>query len=162
MVVNSRLWELFTPDFANGVLVRNTSQGGVKAGELAGFKNKRGYYKVKVRGKSQSIHRLLFAMYHNIPLEECPPIDHIDRDTTNNNINNLRVGYQTDNCANRSVFKNSKTQYKGVSVRPNGKYEAYCVRHGKRHYLGVYNTPQEAHNAYLNKAKELHGEYCYG
>lgn len=158
---NKRLWELFNPDFENGVLFRKNSQGGVPIGGVAGYLTNRNYYKVKVDGKSLFTHRVLYAMYHGIALDKCPNIDPIDRDSTNNKITNLRACVQSDNCANRGVFSSSKSGFKGVSVKGNGKFEAYCVKYGKRYYLGVYDTPEEAHNAYLNKAREVHGDYCY-
>lgn len=132
-----------------------------KAGDVAGSPDKLGYLKVKFNGKALRCHRLVYALYHKIDIPDVPSLDHINRIKSDNRLSNLRPATHSSNMANRDVFSNSSTGFKGVSLKPNGKYEAYAVKDKVRHYLGVFNTPEEAHAAYLNKAKEIHGEFCY-
>jgi hypothetical protein len=68
-------------------------------------------------------------------------IDHIDRDTKNNNINNLRVVTFQQNMFNKSG--------KGYSF--DGKKYIARIRANKKYfYLGRYDTEEEAKQAYKN------------
>ena len=76
-------------------------------------------------------------------------IDHVDGVTTNNHISNLR------NVTNQENQFNTKA--KGYTLnKVTGNYQAYIGLNGKVIYLGYYNTPDEAHEAYLNKKEKLH------
>lgn len=158
----------FCADYRTGELTYNEDvytyngrrcQG--RVGDLATHKPKGRYLKVKLNSKHLQAHRVVYALYHKLDYDKVPCLDHINRDRYDNRIDNLRPASHSNNMANRNVFKSSKTGLKGVTLKPNGKYEAY-LRHNKiRYYLGVYLTPEEAHSAYLTKAKELHGEFAY-
>lgn len=59
------------------------------------------------------------------------------------------------------------TGFKGVGrYDKNSKRTKYCARirhNGKRIFLGVFSTPEDAAKAYREKAAELHGEFaCIG
>lgn len=51
------------------------------------------------------------------------------------------------------VFRGNKNGYKGVNNYREGKYSATITIKNKSKHVGVYDTPEEAHAAYL-KAKE--------
>jgi hypothetical protein len=53
------------------------------------------------------------------------------------------------------------SKYKGVRMHKSGKYEAYTHLNKKMVYLGMFNTPEEAAEAYNKKAKELFGKFAY-
>lgn len=56
-------------------------------------------------------------------------------------------------------YKNNKSGYKGVSwCKTSGKWKAQITYHGKVLYLGVYPTPEEAHEVYLEFIKEHNEE----
>lgn len=76
-------------------------------------------------------------------------IDHIDCVKTNNNISNLRVVTNQENQWN--------TKCKGYTFdKEKGKYKAQITLNNKSIHIGFYDTEDEAHQAYLNKKKELH------
>lgn len=109
-----------------------------------------GYYRVRIRLGDKIInvsnHKLGWYLYYN----EVPTIiDHIDRDKTNNRIDNLRIVTHQENCFN----KDPKGYY---FDKVNRKYSAYITLNNKRHYLGLYKTEQEAHQAYLDAKKIYH------
>lgn len=85
-------------------------------------------------------------------------VDHIDGDTSNNNINNLRVITQRENCQNRVEHRNGKLigatymKKKQYSKKP---WKSQMMIKGKVTYLGTYETELEAHEAYISKIKEL-------
>lgn len=90
-----------------------------------------------------------------------PPsqIDHIDGDGLNNKIENLRLANSAQNNSNRSF--NGAVGFKGVYWNKSGKaYRAQIQINGRRIYLGSFATPEEAHEAYVKAAKELHGEFA--
>ena len=119
--------------------------------ELKGTIDKDGYRHVKINNKIYQYHRVVYFIHnqewniHNSSTDNS--IDHIDRDKLNNNIENLRVVTHSQNQWNRNA--------KGYSLL-RGKYQgSIVVDGGKRKYLGLFNTKDEAHQAYLN-AKALH------
>jgi len=105
-----------------------------------------GFIKDRVK-KQFSIHRLLGKYFIDNP-NNYNVIDHIDGNTTNNNINNLRwVSYQQNNWnrVSKGYFKRGK------------KYVAHIQMKGKHIHLGTYNTEEEAHNVFMKKFIELRG-----
>ena len=87
-------------------------------------------------------------------------IDHINRNTLDNRKDNLRVCTKQQNYCNRKPPRDNSTGYRGVTKKGN-KYQAMITYKCKKIYVGLFDTAEEAHIAYLNKAKELHGEYNY-
>jgi len=87
-------------------------------------------------------------------------IDHIDNDKYNNRFCNLRKATFNQNQHNRLTYQNSHTGVKGIGLfKRNGKYRVRIAVNNKTHYLGHYNTIEEAkavHNKFL---KELHGDF---
>ena len=59
--------------------------------------------------------------------------------------------------------KNNRSGYRGVSWTQfrsgNGKWIAVINFKRTRYYLGLYDTPEEAHNAYLTAKEKLHDNF---
>jgi hypothetical protein len=91
-------------------------------------------------------------------------IDHIDRDGTNNRIDNLRLATPAQNARNKAkCSKNASSRYKGVQHRPDcvsKPWRAYINVNGKRVDLGYHATEEEAALAHDTKAVEVSGEYA--
>jgi hypothetical protein len=51
---------------------------------------------------------------------------------------------------------NNKIGLLGVTQLKTGKFVATIMLRGKRHYLGVFKSPQEAYQAYLNAKRAIH------
>ena len=122
-----------------------------RAGDLAGTLNK-GYLFTKIDGKIYPNHRLIFFLHHGY----WPKIvDHINRDTQDNRIENLREVTAAGNALNRGVRKDNKLGIMGVRLHRSGRYEAIFM--GKS--LGYFDTTEEASKTYeeakWNKLKEL-------
>jgi len=72
-------------------------------------------------------------------------VDHIDRNTLNNQKSNLRiVDKQLNGFNTKELRPNNKSGYKGVSKLKNGKYRAYVNNMHKQISLGRYNSAEEA------------------
>lgn len=146
-------------DYRYGELYwRVRPNGRVKLGSKAGSLGGRGYYQIQINGKLYYTHRLIF-LYHHGYLPNF--LDHIDRNTTNNKIENLREATASQNGMNQNTSKNSSSIYKGVCWRKNrNKWQADIAIDHKSKYLGVFKSETDAARAYNNAAIELFGEYA--
>ena len=83
--------------------------------------------------------------------------DHINGDKLDNRRENLRSCSNAENCRTRR--RSNPSGFRGVNQRPNGKWEASICFDYRRHYLGVYDSKEEASAAYAGAAKVLYGEF---
>lgn len=145
-----------TSDFR---LVNKISKTSRKAGEHADSHMNGGYRTVYVAGKLRLAHRVIWAMAHGRDPDGF--LDHINGDTLDNRIENLREVSHSQNMLNKKIYKNSNSGASGIHLRSdNGMWRAYISLDGKRRYLGQYATKEEAQAA-LNPVREkLHGEYA--
>lgn len=113
---------------------------------------------VKIGNKNINIkmHRLIM----NPSKDE--QIDHINRDKWDNRKLNLRICNNAENNWNKTKLTNNKSGYKGVWwSKERHKWVASIKCNGRKYYIGRFNTPEEAHEAYKKKARELFGAfYC--
>jgi hypothetical protein len=101
-------------------------------------------------------HRVVWALHYG----EWPAkwVDHINRNTRDNRIENLRQADATLSNHNRDS-RAKKGPYKGVMKDPNcNKFRAQIQCRGQHYYLGLYSTAEEAARVRDKKAKELYGE----
>jgi len=120
---------------------------GRKAGKVAGTKTYGGYVRITVNGKAYYAHRLAWLFEYG----EYPDtfIDHINRDKTDNRINNLRAATHKGN--------NENVEYKGyVYIKNRDRYVASIMHNYKKVYIGSYKTAEEAHRAYISRKEILH------
>jgi hypothetical protein len=95
------LRELFDYDPETGVLSWKSGRyAGKPCGYLAGDTRK-GYLRVKVKGTHYRVHRLIWKHHHDEDIPEGYFIDHIDHNTQNNRIENLRLLTNADNLRHR-------------------------------------------------------------
>lgn len=134
----------------------------VYAGKPAGARTNTGYLLVKFTcgswGRSVVAHRVLWAMVHGQwPTKE---LDHINQDRTDNRLCNLREASRQQNTYNSGARRGSSSGLKGVSFhKVTGMWAARVRLGGKERWLGVYETPEMAHTAYIAAAREPHGEF---
>lgn len=83
------------------------------------------YWRVGYLGKLYLAHRVIWNIF-NGEIPDGMIIDHIDKNSLNNNINNLRLISQADNNRNASLRKDNSTGVAGVQymTSPDG-YEYY-------------------------------------
>ncbi len=161
--------ECFTCDFEAGVLFRNSrpashfkTMQGMKlfnsryAGQQIIAKNPKGYITVKIGKKNMLAHRIIYFLYHS----EWPQadIDHINGIRNDNRIVNLRAVNRSINQQNqRAPRSNNTTGFLGVSHRKDlGKYRASIGVDGIKRSLGVFDTPELAHAAYVEEKRKIH------
>lgn len=72
-------------------------------------------------------------------------VDHINNDTLDNRISNLRIVTTKQNSMNKSSKKGSSSQYVGVSFdKKSKKWKAEIRVNNKKVYLGSFNSEFDA------------------
>lgn len=123
-------------------------------------KSKNGYYRVSLssaaKRKSFLVHQLVaMAFLNHKPNGHSLVVDHINNISTDNRLENLQIITLRENT-NKDRGERDLALPLGVYKTTNGKkYGAHIGHKGKVIYLGSYDTPEEAHEAYLTKLKEL-------
>lgn len=129
-------------------------------GSRAGKDDFHRYSRIVIDKVEHHAHRLAFLYVYGWLPEE---VDHIDVNgsRSDNRICNLRAATRSSNSCNREKQPNNKTGYKGVTWhKASQKWRAAIVFQGKQNHLGLFDTPEEAHEAYKQAALRLHGEYA--
>ena len=126
----------------------------IKPGTIAGKVNDKGYRSIKIGGRNFLEHRLAWLyVYGEFPDDV---VDHIDHDTTNNRIENLRVVSQNGNMHNYiRPNSNNKSGFLGV-YKSHGRYQSGIKVYGITKHLGTFDTAEQAHAAYVAAKRELH------
>lgn len=127
------------------------------AGSQAGsFQKKRGYYYVTLHRRKYLSHRVIWALC-NGSLPDGMDIDHIDMDSSNNRIENLRQATRSENHMNRRVRPNNKTGIKGLSKHAGG-WDGRIQVNGKTHRK--FSKSREVIEKWLLETRpNLHGEF---
>ena len=159
-MTQKQLHEMF--EYKNGQLIyKIKTSRKVKIGDVAGYVNKLGYRQISINYKLYQAHRLIWIM-HNGDIETGLDIDHIDRNPSNNRIENLRVSTRSQNRSNSTKQKNNTSGYKGVSWHKCAKKWMACIKHNQIHiHLGLFATPELAHAAYVDAATKLHKDFAF-
>lgn len=157
MITQSFLREIF--DYKDGNLIWKIDRtNGVKANDIAGSKQKSGYVRISINNHPYSAHRLIFLWHHgHLP----KAIDHIDRNRSNNRIENLREATATQNQGNRSLNKTNTSGYRGVGWHK--KYCKWVARisiNGKLKNLGQFSDIEDAKKAYCKAAMAHFGTFA--
>jgi hypothetical protein len=88
-------------------------------------------------------------------------VDHINSDTLDNRRANLRLATHSQNSCNRPKKSNTSSRFIGVSfLKSRKRWRAAIRHHGKRIFLGYFDSEIEAGKAYDEAAKKYHGEFA--
>lgn len=112
---------------------------------------------------SQFVHRLIMARVVGRDLTRGEEIDHINGDKRDNRRGNLRFATRSQNMANSGIRSDNVSGFKGVHWSTSSRKWAAAIHHqGQRIHLGMFLSREEAHDAYLAKARELNGAFAPG
>lgn len=128
------------------------------AGDEAGCFD-RGYIRIKIKGVIYPAHALAWLHYYG----EWPTlVDHINRNPTDNRIENLRVTSLSQNRANSCIRKKgNKSGLKGVMYNPDmNKWFVRIGINGKYKYLGSWEDKRDAAMAYDAALVNAFGEFA--
>lgn len=153
---------LFWYDPRTGVLYNRVDRGRAKAGAIAGNVRPltcgKSVIYVSVNGFVAPVHRWIWLYCHGfLPVVE---IDHVDGDSGNNRICNLRLcmdgGVNLHNL--HRANKSNKLGLLGVSKKKNRNVFRAAIRPPGQDQisLGYFKTALEAHEVYIRAKRKLH------
>lgn len=150
-----RLRELLHYNKATGDFTwRVCSNGYTRAGYIAGHMTKCGYWNIQIDRRKYCAHRVAWLyVYGEWPKVQ---IDHINGRRLDNRWCNLRLATQSENNQNqRAANSRNKCGFLGVS-RHGPRWRANIGINGHKKHIGVFDTPELAHAAYLAAKARLH------
>ena len=150
-LTQERVLAVLDYDKTTGVFTWNKDRPGrfARAGRVAGRDDGKGYTRVFLYGRWRRAHRLAWLYVYGVSPSGI--IDHIDGDTTNNRISNLRECTAAESVQNVK----SKSKHPGATFT-RGRWRAQISVNGVRKFLGHFDTAEEASQAYVTAKRELH------
>lgn len=152
-----RVRNLFFYDQETGIFTWRVAKAQrVKVGDIAGSLNGDGYVLISIDNRKHKAHRLAWLYVSGAwPMRQ---IDHINGDRSDNRIFNLRDVTHQANSQNVRLARSSNrsTGLLGSTRHSSGRFQARICVDGKRMTLGLFDTPQMAHEAYVKAKRELH------
>lgn len=150
------------PNTPQGLRWKVQAGKNVKIGNPTGNLGTRGYFRTGLKGKTYYNHRLVYALYYNLELNQVPKmLDHIDRNKTNNNPDNLRPATNSQNQVNTGKSKRNTSGVRGVCFhKRHKKWISSIAFQGKLYFLGYYTSKKEAYEIYQDAAYLYFGEFC--
>lgn len=161
MITQSEANRLFKYDPDTGVLSRRVRTAKrTRVGEPVGSINSSGYLRVGANRRSYLVHRVIWLMvYGEMPKQ----IDHIDHDTTNNRLSNLRAADYKMNSRNRSMNKRNTSGVCGVHwCRAARKWKVQISSHAERFQIGAYESLLDAACARKSSEADLGYHHNHG
>lgn len=148
-----RARELFNYDPETGLLTRKISTtNSVKVGDVAGSHHCAGYLSVRADGFLFLAHRLAWLIHTGA--WPTFTIDHVNGKRADNRAKNLRDVPKAINNQNRH---GTRAAVGFAGVQANGrKFVSKLTTGGRQGYLGIFATPEQAHQAYLTAKRQLH------
>lgn len=144
-------------DYKDGNLYWKKRKGKKLAGDIAGTKSHH-YWQVCINYKIYRNHRLIW-IYHNGTNPDY--IDHINGNTFDNKIENLRDCNINQNGFNQKKYKNNTSGIKGISwSKQKNKWRARILFEKKEIHIGYFDNIKNA-ELEINKArKKIHGLFA--
>lgn len=113
-----------------------------------------GYLHSSINKKHTYLHRWLLQAKRN------QQVDHINGNKADNRRSNLRLCSSIENNWN-TKSKGKTSKYRGVCRCRNKWQSRIRIGNGTRIWLGVFNTEEEAAEAYRTAEIKYHGEFAY-
>lgn len=149
--------ELFV--FTGDRLYWRNSRGSINPTRPAGSINHGRYRRLGYKGKRYQVHNVIWNLHYGI-IPDGYTVDHIDRDSLNNKLSNLRLATAIEQNANRSEHKmqtNNTSGHKGVHLyKRTQKWHARLFANGQAIHLGFFDKLEDAvecRNRELSKAR---------
>lgn len=133
---------------------------GHKPGDVAGTNDGK-YLRIKIAQVRYRAHRLAwFYMTGSWPKVT---IDHKNRSFCDNRFENLREATTQEQALNKRTWRQKKNPLKGVSQSRGRRWQARICSGRRSVHLGMFDTAEEAHAAYVAAAKQHFGDFaCSG
>lgn len=127
-------------------------------GKVAGSLTSNNYIRIAVNKKYYLAHRLIFLFHYGFLPKK---IDHIDTNTLNNKIENLRAATSRQNNYNCKLSKRNKSGYKNVFWnKDRKKWQVILQVDGKQKYFGLYFDKEVANFVAKTMRYKYHKEFA--
>lgn len=150
----------FRYDPGTGNLYRTfNARWGHSEDRLVTTRTAHGYIKVSFDRVAFVAHRVIWLMvYGTVPDE----IDHINGDTADNRLENLRPCTHAENSRNTRLRSDNTSGIKGVTLakKAGDPWLAKIRADGRTVHLGYHATKEQAAAAYAAAAAVYHGEFA--
>lgn len=134
-------------DSNTGILYRK-----LRNGELKQQVNPKSGYKMTRFGDTLiSLHRLIMWYFYG-PIPSHYVIDHIDGNSLNNKLRNLRFATKKTNQYNKHILG-------ATWEEKRQKWKVSITHNYKRIFIGRFKTLREAQKAYVEASKDIQGEF---
>lgn len=157
MLTSEKLKEVLDYDTETGNFYwKRSTHNQIKVGAIAGGISKAvGYVYIRIDGVKYLAHRLAWLYTYDSWPEAV--IDHKNGIKHDNRISNLREVSSMANKQNQRCAQiNNKVGFLGVSQSGNKFRARISPPRGKQIHIGLYDTAEEAHEAYLKAKRSLH------
>lgn len=164
MVTKEELHELFEYR-ADGNLVRKKSGMGPanKKGQVVGFKPKKvtrnnRYVTTKIQGEHWCVHKLIYLYHYGVLPDN---VDHINGDSLDNRIENLRPASTSENRMNCGKYSNNTSGTKNVSWhKAANKWLVSLQVDNKTIRVGYFDDIELAELVAVEARTKYHGNYA--
>lgn len=154
-LTQARLKELLDYEPETGVFTWKVARGGRGVGDVAGSTRKDGRTVMCLDTRLYLRHRCAWLYVYG--LWPSDSTDHRSGNKVDDRVVNLRPCTHGENSQNLTARKGSKSGLLGVSWdKGKGRWHAQITKQYTRKHLGYFNTPEEAHQAYLTAKAQLH------
>ena len=167
MITSQLLNDIFT--YTDGKLLWRVRRRKISLGSEAGYDwvdparpHSRPRRQVRVDGNLYFRSRLVWIMY-NGDIPDGMQVDHINGDSSDDRIENLRLATNLQNNWNKGLTRQNRSGVKGVRLVSRLKSKPWVARakvNGKQHNLGYFATPEEAKAAYDQFVAGLCGDFA--
>lgn len=131
----------------------------IKAGSVAGRKDKQGRWGINIKNKKYSSSRLVWLYVHGVWPPDGLQVDHINRNPGDNRLVNLRCVTGSENCMNRTYRHGINGEPRHASfLKKANKWQAQAMINQKLHYFGVYETFEEARQVSLSNIAAIRNQ----
>jgi hypothetical protein len=147
-------------EYKDGELFAKTNRGNnkIKKGEKCGVIKSNNYLSIGIGYEEYLVHRIIFMMFYGYFPKY---VDHMDGNSRNNKIDNLRECTNQQNSFNQKLRKNNSSGIKGVSWdNYRQKWSAKCQLNRKTIFLGRFKTIEEAEKIVKLEREKLHGAFA--
>jgi hypothetical protein len=152
----------YNPD--TGILIwKKKPDRRVKIGEAVGRDNGSGYLQTRYKRGFYLCSRLAYYIYHGVdPLQK--QVDHINGNSLDNRIKNLRLATYSENGMNRvSLSRRNTSGFTGVYWNKRDKrWVARINPNRKQIHLGNFINKEDAIQARIEAEKKYFGEFRHG
>lgn len=157
MITQEKLKQLVF--YENGSLIAKYKYSDkICIGKKIGTKNKLGYYQASINKTKYYLHRLIF-LYHYGYMPKT--VDHIDKNKSNNNIENLREASLHENNYNTLTPKTNKSGVKNVHWnKKNKKWNVTLSANNKSMYFGSFDDLELAELVAIEARSKYHGQFA--